>query len=72
MPSLDNIGFYIVALLAVIVAAFVVKKTTSCLVRLVTILVAIGVLLAAYYLLVGHNDPEVQRVVHEHLPNLKM
>lgn len=69
---MENVGFYVVALLAVIVAAFVVKKCTGCAVRLVTVLVAIGVLLAAYYLLVGHNDPEVQRVVHEHLPNLKM
>ena len=69
---MSNAGFYIVALLTVIVTAIIVKKATGCLVRLVAILVAVGILLAVYYLLVGHNDPELQRTVHEHLPDLRI
>jgi len=46
----NNLGFYLLALLAVIIGVTVIKKVASCLVRTVVLLVLMAALAALYYL----------------------
>lgn len=47
----SSFSYYIAALIAVVLAIFVIKKVASCLVRTVTFVVAVFVLLLLYYFL---------------------
>ena len=63
----SNIGFYIFALVAVIVAGFLVKHVVTCLLRTVVVVVLLVVLAFAYYFLIGQYDPEIQSAIEEAL-----
>ena len=47
---MGNIGFYVFALLAIMVAFIVVKKVASCMIKSVVLLAMIVALAAIYYL----------------------
>ena len=47
---MGNIGFYVFALLAIMVAFIVVKKVASCMIKTVVLLALILILAAIYYL----------------------
>jgi len=46
----SNIGYYLFALAAIIVAFLVVKKIASCMIKSIVMLVLIAVLAAIYFL----------------------
>jgi len=60
---MSNTGFYIFALVAVIIAGFILKHVVTCLMRSVVVIVLLIVLAVAYYFLVGQYDPEVHDAV---------
>ena len=47
---MGNIGYYVFALVAIMVAFIVVKKVASCMIKTVVLLVLILALAAIYYL----------------------
>ena len=46
----SNIGYYLFALVAIIVAFLIVKKVASCMIKSVVLLVLVLVLAVVYYL----------------------
>lgn len=60
---MNNTGFYIFALVAVIIAGFILKHVVTCLMRSVVVVVLLIILAVAYYFLVGQYDPEVHDAV---------
>ena len=60
---MSNAGFYIFAVIAVIVAVFLIKHVVTCLMRSIVFLVLLAVLAVAYYFLVGQYDPEIHDAV---------
>ena len=60
---MSNTGFYIFALVAVIIAALVLKHVVTCLMRSVVGVVLLIILAVAYYFFVGQYDPEVHDAV---------
>ncbi len=66
---MSNIAFYIFALVAIVIAAFILKNVVTCLVRAIVVVVLLVVLAFAYYFLVGQYDPEIQNAVNDALNN---
>ena len=60
---MNNTGFYIFALVAVIIAGFILKHVVTCLMRSVVVVVLLIILAVSYYFLVGQYDPEVHDAV---------
>ncbi|MBR2234946.1 MAG: hypothetical protein IKI19_01235 [Prevotella sp.] len=60
---MSNTGFYIFALVAIIIAVFILKHVVTCLMRTVVVVVLLILLAVAYYFLVGQYDPEVHDAV---------
>ena len=60
---MSNAGFYIFALVAVIIAGLLLKNLVSCLIRTVVIVVLLVALAFAYWFLVGQYDPEMTEAV---------
>ena len=68
---MNNTGFYIFALVAVVIAGFLLKHVVTCLLRTIVVIVLLIVLAFAYYFLVGQYDPEIQGAIEEALGNVK-
>ncbi len=62
--------FYLYALVAVIIAAFVLKQVVTCLMRTLVVIVLIVAVAVGYYLFVGQYNPDVQNFVHQVLGKL--
>ena len=62
--------FYLYALVAVIIAAFVLKQVVTCLMRTLVVIVLIVAVAIGYYLFVGQYNPDVQHFVHQALGKL--
>jgi hypothetical protein len=60
---MNNTSFYIFAIIAVIIAGFVLKHVITCLMRTVVVVILLAVLAAAYYFFIGQYDPEVHDAV---------
>ena len=60
---MSNAGFYIFAVIAVIVADLLVKHVVTCLMRSIIIVVLLILLAVAYYFFVGQYDPEIHDAV---------
>ena len=63
VSPMNNTAFYIFAVVAVIVAAFIMKQVVTCLMRSVVFIVLLVVLAVAYYVLVGQHEPEVRHFI---------
>lgn len=61
----NNTGFYLFAVIAVVIGALLFKRVVTCMMRSVVIIGLVIVLALAYYLLVGRYDPEVHDAVHD-------
>ena len=59
----SNAGFYIFAIVAIIVAGLLFKHVVTCMMRSVIILVLLAALAVAYYLFIGQYDPEIREAV---------
>ena len=62
---MSNTVFYIIAVVAVIVAVGLMKFVVSCLMRAVIILVTVVGLALVYYFFVGQYDPEIRDAVDQ-------
>lgn len=62
---MSNTVFYIIAVVAVIVAVGLMKFVVSCLMRAVIILVTVVGLALVYYFFVGQHDPEIRDAVDQ-------
>ena len=62
---MSNTVFYIIAVVAVIVAVGLMKFVVSCLMRAVIILVTVVGLALVYYFFVGQHDPKVRHAVED-------
>ena len=62
--------FYVYALVAVIIAAFVLKRVITCLMRIIVVVVLIVALAVGYYLFIGQYDPNIQGFLHDLLGKL--
>lgn len=67
--GMENAGFYIFAVVAVIIAALVLKHVVTCLMRTLVVVVLVIVLAFAYYFLVGQYDPEMHDAVENAIQN---
>lgn len=47
---MENLGYYIFVLVAIIVAFVVVKKVTTCLIKSIVCFILVGILALIYYL----------------------
>ena len=66
---MSNTGFYVFALVAVIIVAFILKHVVTCLMRTIVVVVLLVVLAFAYYFFVGQYDPEMHDAVENALQN---
>jgi len=64
---MSETGFYIFALVAVVIAAFILKNVVTCLMRTVVVVVLLAILAGVYYFFVGQYDPEVHDAVENAL-----
>lgn len=62
---MSNAGFYIFALVAIVIAALLLKHVITCLMRTVVIIVLLVALALAYWFFVGQYDPEVSEPVRD-------
>ena len=60
---MNNVGFYIFALVAIIIAVLILKHVVTCLMRSVVVVVLLVILAVAYYFFVGQYDHEVHDAV---------
>ena len=60
---MSNTGFYIFALVAIVIAGFILKHVVTCLMRSIVVVALLIILAVAYYFLVGQYDPEVHDAV---------
>ena len=56
---MNNIGFYIFAIIAIIVGVLIIKHVVTCLVRSIVIVVLLIILGLGWYFFVGQYDPEI-------------
>ena len=63
----NNTGFYVFAVIAVVIGALLFKRVVTCMMRSVVILVLAAVLALAYYFFIGQYDPEVEQAVKDAL-----
>ena len=68
---MSNTGFYIFALVAVVIAGFILKHVVTCLMRSVVVVVLLVVLAVVYYFFVGQYEPEVHDAVQNALEKVK-
>ena len=68
---MSNLGFYIFALVAIVIGGFILKHVVTCLMRTIVIVVLLIVLAVVYYFLVGQYDPEVHDAVEQALEQYK-
>lgn len=66
---MDNTGFYVFALVAIVIVGFILKHVVTCLMRTIVVVVLLVVLAFAYYFLVGQYDPEMHDAVENALQN---
>jgi hypothetical protein len=64
---MNNAGFYIFALIAVVVAALIMRHVVTCLMRAIVIALLLVVLAGAYYLFIGQYDPETYEMINNSL-----
>ncbi|MCR5157745.1 MAG: hypothetical protein K6D37_01310 [Prevotella sp.] len=64
---MSNAGFYIFALVAIVIAALVLKHVITCLMRSIVIVVLLVILALAYYFFIGQYDPEMHDAVENAL-----
>ena len=64
---MSNTVFYIIAVVAIILAIGLMKYVVSCLMRAVIILVTVVGLALVYYFFVGQHDPEIRDAVEHAL-----
>ena len=69
--EMSNTGFYIFALVAVVIAALILRHVVTCLMRTVVVVVLLAVLAFVYYFFVGQYDPEIQGAVEQALDQYK-
>jgi len=62
---MSNTVFYIIAVVAVIVAVGLMKFVVSCLMRAVILVVTLVGLAFVYYFFVGQYDPEIRDAVDQ-------
>ncbi len=62
---MSNTVFYIIAVVAVIVAVGLMKFVVSCLMRTVILVVTLVGLAFVYYFFVGQYDPEIRDAVDQ-------
>ena len=60
---MSNTAFYILALVAIIMAVALMKYVVSCLMRAVILFVTVAILALVYYFFVGQYDPEIHDAV---------
>lgn len=60
---MNNASFYIFAIIAIVIAALILRQAVGCLTRGVIIGLLLVVLAVAYYLLIGQYDPELQATI---------
>ncbi len=62
---MSNTVFYIIAVVAIILAVGLMKYVVSCLMRTVILLVTVVGLALVYYFFVGQYDPEIRDAVEQ-------
>ena len=62
---MSNTVFYIVAIVALIIAVGLMKFVVSCLSRAIILIVTVAGLALVYYFFVGQYDPEVRGAVKQ-------
>jgi amino acid permease len=62
---MSNTAFYIVAVVALIVAVTLMKYVVSCLMRSVILILTVVALALVYYFFVGQYDPEMHDAVEQ-------
>ena len=62
---MSNTVFYIIAVVAIILAIGLMKYVVSCLMRTVILLVTVVGLALVYYFFVGQYDPEIRDAVEQ-------
>ena len=60
---MSNTVFYIIAVVAIILAVGLMKYVVSCLMRTIILLVTVVGLALVYYFFVGQYDPEIRDAV---------
>ena len=60
---MSNTVFYIIAVVALIIAVGIMKYVISCLMRAVILFVTVAGLALVYYFFVGQYDPEIHDAV---------
>ena len=65
MIEMSNTTFYIIAIVAIILAVMVMKYVVSCLTRSIILIVTLAGLALVYYFFVGQYDPKVHKAVEE-------
>lgn len=60
---MNNAGFYIFAIFAIVIAALIMRQAVGCLSRGIIIGLLLVVLAVAYYLLIGQYDPELEATI---------
>lgn len=62
---MSNAVFYVVALVAIIIAVALMKYVVSCLMRALILFVTVAGLALVYYFFVGQYDPEIRDAVEQ-------
>ena len=62
---MSNTVFYIIAVVAIILAVGLMKYVVSCLMRTIILLVTVVGLALVYYFFVGQYDPEIRDAVDQ-------
>ena len=62
---MSNTVFYIIAVVAIILAVGLMKYVVSCLMRTIILLVTVVGLALVYYFFVGQYDPEIRDAVEQ-------